>query len=281
MRNFYIDKIKYSCPRGLDECDAEQVGLVMAYQIGQLMFVSGSERTAAKVQLLCSLTGLEQQTLNKLTAAQAGRLLNCVAWAKAAKVTEKKPFVSFDFAGVRYVLPAENLADTSSIELAMCTIYHLAFGREVQANRKAIFSIIATICRPERADLAKFRKSAEWNGDVREEYNSRVAEERALAFEKMPFGLCKAIFDYWVAMAEKFWKRYESMLGETDEDPMYLNGEGQVTMLMDIAEMGVFGNFEAVCKQNVHTVFIFLKDKKLKAERMARQMERQNDDSNE
>ncbi|MGM9510146.1 hypothetical protein ACS5NO_20595 [Larkinella sp. GY13] len=36
---------------------------------------------------------------------------------------------------------------------------------------------------------------------------------------------------------------------------------------MGIAKLGVFGNFDQVCKQNVHTVWIFLRDNNLKIKR--------------
>lgn len=278
MRNFYIDKIQYSCPRGFDECTAEQVGFVVAYQTALQVFGSAAERTNLKIRLLCELTSLPKEILNKLTATQQQRLLNCIAWCKNAKIPEKRLFESFEFGGVRYYLPSEGMADTSAIELAMCTIYEVSFAKEIQPNTKAIFSIIATICRPQRADIDAFRKSSEWNGDVREEYNSVVAEQRAVEFEQLSFGICKAVYAYWSGMLAKFWKRYEALLGETDEEPLYQNGEGQITMLMDVAEIGVFGDFDKVCKQNVHTIFINLRDKKLKADRMALQHQQNTED---
>ncbi len=278
LRRFFIDKQAYYCPRSLEQCDVQGVEAVLKYQYGLSLHTTALERTAAKVSLLISLTNVKIELLNKLTAGQVQRLLSMIVWAKEAKITEKKPFHGFDFKGIRYILPAEYLSDTSAIELAMCTIHQLAFGREMNPNLKSIFTIIATICRPVRADLDTFRKSKDWSGDEREEYNSRIAEERAVLFEGLPYGVCKAIFDYWTCMTSAFWKRYENLLDETEEEPMYLNGEGQITMLMDIAEMSVFGNFETVCKQNVHTIYIFLKDKKLKAERMERQLLKNTED---
>jgi hypothetical protein len=274
MRRFLVDKKDYFTPRGFDECTTEQVGMVVAYQLGLQVFESAKERTQSKVALLCALSKFPQSILQKLTAGQVQRMLSMIAWCKHAKITDRRPFASFTFQKMVYVLPAANLADTAAIELAMCTIFDLAFTRTEHKNIDAIFSILGTVCRPARKDLKAFQESEKWSGDTRQAPNTTAAEQRAAAFKEMPYGVAIAIYMYWSAMVTKFWKRHDDLLEETDEIPMYQNGEGQVTMLMDVAEMGTFGNFEAVCEQNVHTIYLFLKDKKKKAERLE-QMQKQ------
>ena len=271
MRRFLVDGKEYFCPRDLEQCkDWRTVTYVMAYQFANYVYLTAREKVKMKVALLCDLTGLPQQVINKLTPKQVERLLSMIAWVKYAKIEDKKPFEFFEFGGEKYYLPSENLADTSAIEMAMLTIYFMAYSKESNPNKEAIFNIVASVCRPERDDIVEFRKSSEWSNDVRELYNSAVADARAVEFRKLPQATIMVVYLYVSEMLQKFWKRYDDLLDGNNEEALYEHGEGQITMLMDIAEMNVFGDFKNVCMQNVHTIYMFLRDKKLKVDRANR-----------
>ncbi|GAB3903863.1 hypothetical protein GCM10028803_32980 [Larkinella knui] len=107
-----------------------------------------------------------------------------------------------------------------------------------------------------RKDAETFRQSADWNGDLREEFNSVLADKRTRRFQKMSIGQVMAVLKYFEWMNKRFYKAYQDVYDsdEPDEQPLYKNGERILTSLMDIAKLSVFGNFDQVCKQNVHTV---------------------------
>ena len=267
MRKITIDNTTYLCPRTLAECDADQVGLVMMYQLALELYPSGKERVLSKIALLKNLIKVSEKILKKLTPLQMQQLLSVVNWAATAKITGQ-PFAFFIHNKIKYYLPKPNLADTSAIELAMCSVFQLAMCRKNTPNPNAIFSIIATLCRPERKDLEAHQASPKWDGDCRETYNSIVAEARANDFKTAKVGQIRAIYLYYELMSNAFFNNYDKLLEPAKELPLYQNGEGQITLLMELAEMGTFGSFEDVCRQNVHTIWLFIKDKKLKAERL-------------
>lgn len=278
MKHFRLNKVAYTLPNSLADCTTDQFGHIFSTQMALLLIKSPVDSISIKIGLLSLLSGIPTKILDKLTQLQLARLLQEIAWCYKVKV-EKKPFNLFECEGLKYYLPKPNFGNTSAIELATCNIYYMAFTRKNNPNFDALWNIVATLCRPVRKDVAKFRNSKDWNGDEREEYNTTLADERAEIFKKkLNMGLAIAILQYFELMNNVFWKKHEDLLGESSEIQMYLNGEGQITMLMEIAELGSFGDFENVCKQPVHTIWMFLKDKKLKADKAERELQLQEED---
>ncbi len=215
--------------------------------------------------LALELTNMPKKIFKLLITEQRLALYRCFDWVKDVRI-EQKPFEYFTYKKVKYYLPSENFADTSSIEYAMSLILFSSFGRQ---NNKAIYELISTICRPERKGLQQFRNSTNWTGDAREEYNTILAQERAKQFSvDLPFGIVVAIKEYFSNMLDKFIKKYEFLFDEADDmKPLFRNGEGCVALLEDVAEANIYGNFEKVCNTNIDTVYLYLRHKKIKAEK--------------
>jgi hypothetical protein len=296
MKTFKLDGVEYRFPQSFEECDALQVGNILSYQMAasaastslskrnsastSLTSTSLSNRASAlielKIGLFCLISGVDVKIVGLLTALQLGRLLRLQHWCYDAKVVGR-PFASTSLSdrvsasvsdSIDLVLPKVGFGDTSAIEFSVSNVFYLAFCRPENPNADALFNLVATLCRPVRKDLEAFRNSRDWNGDEREPYNDAVATERAKFLKaNMHRGIAIAILQYFEGMNNEFWKRYDVLTGASDDVPLYQNGEGQITMLMEIAETGVFGKFEDVCQQRVHTVYMFLRDKKLKADK--------------
>ncbi|QHV97945.1 hypothetical protein [Spirosoma endbachense] len=286
MKKIRIESESFLMPQCWGETTQEQKLALLPLQLVDLNETgdpSGAGRLKA-LALKVLLPGLGKY-VDRMGDDQMFALGRLVKWVWSTKITEK-PFESFaieDANGrlVTYLLPEDNYANTSAIEIAMANIHYLAFTRPGKPNPLGVLALIATLCRPARADLKKFRKSVDWNNDAREEYNTVLAEERAVQFANLPFGVVMAITQYFEAMNGRFLKAYKDVydpdpLAE-DEPAMYHNGEGLVTTLMDIAKVGVFGDFEKVCKQNAHTVWLYLRDNSLKIKRANARAELQND----
>ncbi|MVM39483.1 hypothetical protein GO730_20965 [Spirosoma sp. HMF3257] len=210
-----------------------------------------------------------------LTTEQRWNLGRLTRWVWKERVT-KKPFDSFTVDSgkgkpMTYLLPDDNFSNTTAIEIAMANIHYLGFTRPEKPNQKAVLSLIATLCRPERKDVKQFRQSVDWNGDQREEYNTILADERAGTFDKLPIGTVMAITQYFEAMNKGFLQSYKDVYepdpNADEEAPLYKNGEGLITTLMDVAKTGTFGDFDKVCKQNGHTIWLYLRDNNLKVRR--------------
>lgn len=256
----------------------------------QLIGVDQQDPAAAgrvrRLALTVLVPGLDKYA-GDLTDHQWWRIGRLTNWIWKTRI-DAKPFDSFTVDGpdgkpVVYLLPDDNFVNTSAIEISMANIHYLSFTRPKNPNHKAVLMLLSTLCRPQRTDLKKFRKSAEWNGDAREEYNTVLAEERAATFATLPLGVIMAITQYFEAMNGRFLKTYKDVYepdpAADEEEPLYKNGEGLVTTLMDIATAGVFGDFDKVCKQNGHTVWLYLKDNNLKVKRANRKAAQQDKDN--
>lgn len=271
MKLFSLDTTPYQMPESFEECSQTQVSGILSFQVQFKDARSASDRVFLKLGLLQLLANIKAKQLNQLMPYQLQELFRLFSWVFDAKI-QAKPFDFFLFKNQLFLLPEPNFANTSAIELAMSNIYYLAFSRQ---NTFALNSLVATLCRPERNDLKSFRSSKEWNGDPRAEYNSVIADENATAFSNdLDFGTKYAILQYFELMNNAFWKKYEDILGGDEEEQLYKNGEGQITLLMGIGETGAFGDFDKVCRTNVHTIWMHVKDKQLKVEQAEREFER-------
>jgi hypothetical protein len=269
MRKLKIgDWVNNSVPENFYECNFEQKVHALAAKIYyQLDTMPDATLSKVKTELCYSLGRIPKKLFKNLDAEQIVAIKRLWNWVGTFKI-DKQPFEYFDFKGVRYFLPAENFANTSGIEWAMAMILYTSFGRSEMPNGDAIYELVTTLCRPAREDAEAFKKSTKWNGDVREEYNSILASERALAMkEGLEWGVVIGVKDFFESMLTKFAKKYEILFDQSDLKPLFNGGEGCIAMLEDVAEANIFGNIEKVYETNIDTIYLYLKHKKIKAER--------------
>ncbi|MDQ1088986.1 hypothetical protein [Siphonobacter sp. SORGH_AS_1065] len=271
MKTIRLDGTAYQVPERWEECTPEQLQSLLPLRLIDVETLGAGTRAQLKWQAILTILAAPLSVTTGIDVEDRLRLVRLTNWIWKQTKIEKKPFASFTFEGVTYLLPEPHFANTSAIEIAMANIQYMAFSRKENPSTKAIYQIIATLCRPERKDLATFKASADWNGDHREEYNTVIAQERAKLFEKgnLSTGVVMCLLHYFEWMNSGFLKQYQDVYSADDDDtpPIYKNGEGLVTMLMEVAKTGTFGDFDKVCRQNGHTVWIFLRDSNLKVRR--------------
>lgn len=270
MTKIKIGTQTFHVKSSFEECNIDEISHVMVSQ--NMLLASKVDATSSariKTGIFLSLSNVPAELFLKLSQQQQISLFNTVRWAFKNKV-EKKPFSFFEFDGIKYYLPEDNYANSSSIEMALLNIYYLSFVRKNNPVTDNLYLIAATICRPERKDLKLFRKIVErWTGDKREVYNSVLSEERAKLFkEKAPFGVMIAVLQYWEAMNNRFVKRFDDVFNGGDSKQIFKNGEGWLAMLADVAEVGVMGNIEKVYETNAYSFMMYVLQKQKKIERL-------------
>lgn len=280
IKKLTLNKIDYAVPTELAELTLDQLTAVLAAQ----QFLKAAEHAGwleecdrIKLAILFNLIpGIRKKMWAKLTAIQKLTVMNLIRWSFIAR-QDAKPFNSFWNDGTEYILPAENYDDTSALELSLVNIFYQAYANKNNPQPKMLFAVLGAICRPRRSDIELFKSNpATWTGDEREVFNSKLADERALIFEKCPYGLMVAIFQYWEKMNVDFIKRNDDLFNESDEAPLFQNGEGWISMLEDIAKEGVLGDFDKVCLAPAANVFMYMRHNQKKIEKMERDIERQN-----
>ncbi|OIN61165.1 hypothetical protein [Arsenicibacter rosenii] len=263
MKKFWISEREYHVADSWQECTPEQLKNGLLLQLSASVEKHELRKAHYTVMMLRILSDCQVKQLSQLNGEQLYRLKKLVKWAFETPVTSQ-PFGHFTLNGKDYLLPAEGFANTSAIELAMANIYYLQFAK---GHKEAALKLVATLCRPQRTDIKSFRRSVKWNGDAREEYNSVLADERAAEFSKLHFGVVIAVVQYFESLNRSFLERYGEVFGGDPEEkapPLYKNGEGWLTCLEQVAELGTHGQFQQVCAENCHTIWLYLKHRTLK-----------------
>ncbi|GAB3256125.1 hypothetical protein GCM10027347_17740 [Larkinella harenae] len=279
-KKIQIGSETFRMPQAWADCSSAQILDLLPLTLTDLDKLDPGQRAKIKYEAARRLLQAPEDLLDQLDAAQRWRLMRLAGWVFTERIRHK-PFESFEVQGVSYHLFAENFADTSAIEIAMANMQYLAYARRESPNPQAVYQLVATLCRPLRKDLARAKKSVDWNGDSREAYNTILAEERAVVFEKkkLPLGVIMGVLQYFEFTNNRFLERYKHAYepADDDEEPLYPDGRGLITTFMDVAKTGVFGEFDQVCRQNGHTVWMFLLDNNLKIRRANARMEREMD----
>ncbi len=275
MREVEINKQLYLVPSKWQECTIEQIVAILPLSLLSTDTSTVYQKIKLKRKILSVIFPAANNALFKqLSEQQCKVLLKLTDWIFTDKITQK-PFRYFEIAGVKYYLPDENFGNTTAVEVALANIHFFQYANPDKPQAMAAIEIMAILCRPRRKDLAKFKESSEWNGDIREEYNSELAKERVKLFGKLPAGYVLAVIQYFAQMNCSFLDRYKDTYNDDqDERPMYPDGRGILTALWDIAKLNVFGNADSVYKQNAHTVWMFMQDHSIKIKRQIEEQEK-------
>ena len=157
----------------------------------------------------------------------------------------------------------------------MANIYYLKFAQKGSTNFDALAELLSIVCRPLRWDFLFRKLRNDYDGNNRVPYNSLKSERFAKHLKALPIGEAFAILNYWESMNEQFLKSYSEVF-EADEGTkqLFANGEGWIATLEDVAKDGVHGSFASVCDLNTHTIFMYLKHRKIQVLEQIRQSEK-------
>lgn len=255
-------------PESWKDCSKEQI--IEALPIQLSLQESGHDAQAAIVylgQLAKVLTGVESEDLFTEHKMELYRAVN---WAVTEKITHK-PFNFLSVNGLRFYLPEEGFYNTSAIELSMANVWYLLYAHPEKPQWKAVFQLLATICRPRRLNYLIRKMQANYNGDDRVTFNSVKADQAAKLFEEhLPLGAVMAVLQYWENMNNAFVEQNKALFEGSDGKALFTNGEGWLAMLEDVAKEGVHGDFDKVADTNCHTVWMYMKHRKLVFDEQAR-----------
>ena len=263
---------EFDMPERWEECSLEQIAKLSPLIHWKIEDITETEQEYAVFILL----GCSPQFWNELTleVQQYQALVKIARFAFEQKIVER-PFAEFKHQGITYYVFEESFANSDAVDVAWANMQYLAFANPDEPNLDALDELLATLCRPARNDLHEFQLSKDWDGDIREPYNGQRVKARAKEFKSLDIGIKIALLQYFESQNTLFLESYANMMGDDGRAPRYENGMGWVTMLMSVAEKGTFGNFEAVCHQNVHLVWTKCLDDTLEAKEQERLMEAQ------
>lgn len=248
MIHLVFGRSKYAAPESWAECTpAQRWELTVYHRIPPADRSETIEMMVARIWLGVSPRAWSTWALARY---QWGQLRQQFRWIFDTEPTGQ-PAPSFTHNGSTYYLPDDNFTNTTALEVALANMAYLDFAHPDQPDPTALDTLIATLCRPERPDLATFRESLAWNGDRREPFNEARSELRATALADLPLPLKVSLLDYFERMNTHFLQQFSEMFGG-DAQPRYGDGRGWIMMLKNAAKTGTFGPFDQVCQQPAH-----------------------------
>ncbi len=273
MKHFEFDGLKLAVPESWRECTRSQISAALPLQLS--LQESGNDATAAFHYLLQLSEALTGANLSALTQADRMQIYTAINWAVTSRINFK-PFDFFELEGTKYYLPEEGFYNTSAFELSMANIWYLLYTNPENPQWKAVYHLIATICRPRRLNYLIRKIKPNYNGDDRVILNTVKTDKAAAAFEQsLPLGMVMAILQYWESMNNQFIEQNKDLFdGSIGGRALFKNGEGWIAMLEDVAREGVHGDFEKVSDTNCHTIFMYMKHRKAVFDEQARQAEK-------
>lgn len=182
-------------------------------------------------------------------------ILGPVFWMWETPLTAKPyPFV---MAGPKKLLiPDPDLKYISWGELVDALIHYELFTSQMVEGTKHLDLLIATFCRPERPMKEKY--AADWNGDPRVRYNSYHAETLAGLVKDLPEETKTNLLVYFAGVTAQLFRAFELSdgSGESEEYP----GQSFTKNTFNMAEKGIFGNYDQTRAKNCHEVLVFLEE---------------------
>lgn len=265
MKTIEFGAKKYQVAENWNELTQEQyIQLIMCPRVEANGSYDTLENEAAACRVWLGMSPKLWAPL-QLSNWQWGQLRQQFHWLFTTRPTGKPPMETFAHKGINYRLPGADFADTTAQELCNANIAYVAFANPDATDAAALDRLIATLCRPRRADLKKFRNSAEWNGDQREPYNDARMLERATALADLDLNIKLVILDYFERSNNDFLDEYGELFG-ADRQPRYGDGRGWVMLLKNVAKQNYFGDFEKVCSTPANLLFAALLDDMLDAQ---------------
>lgn len=169
----------------------------------------------------------------------------------------------------KLLIPQPDLKYITWGELVDALIHYELFTSQAVEGTKHLDLLIATFCRPERPLKEKY--AADWNGDPRLRYNAYHAETLAERVKDLPPETKTNILVYFAGVTAQLFRAFELSDGSTEEEEY--PGQSFTKNTFNMAEKGIFGNYDQTRAKNCHEVLVFLEEYRKDIEAQKQHME--------
>lgn len=226
-----------------------------------------ADEMAAKIKILQRLLDLPKGVFFALSDDNLSALVDKLDWMKLEGVAA--PIVRhFKWKGKIYHLPKAKFEDGVAIEFPMADRFLEAFTKTGEVAD--LMKLVGTLAREKMPTTPIFKKSPRALLLSRED-----AENRAEILRGLPLETAMSVLLYFVGIKEYIAQNYGQFLFDEDEEDdvniqsatAHFPNFGWWSAYLQIAESGVFGNYEQVLQTNFHRVIMFLIEKRKEAKR--------------
>ena len=188
---------------------------------------------------------------NDIPAYQWVDILHHVSWFFDTPKMQESPIKKIG----KFFAPIKQLETSSLLEMVECENAFTDASNKQSTDK--MYLLFAILYRPKRTELIKYKKSADWDGDVREPFNLKKCEER------IPYIRKHISFHYIIAVYIFYWSFHEnaliggfpSLFANDETKPKVGNDYGWAGIMLGMANTK-FGTLDETGKQNWFTVFV-------------------------
>ncbi len=268
MNTVTFNKRTYQMPSSWDEITGDDL-----IQVAPLIFGPPETLMTRKGTALTVLLPAVMKYYSRLTDFQKWDLFQTVDWL-FADFTGRSVVRRFMHKDVEYHMPEDNLKKESIIAFAFADDYFQRFMN----TRDPTWLDRVFGCLARQAGSEAFPALQRVEGDPREHFSTSRGHERAAAFADLDQGIKNALLLYWMGSKKYIHKQYEVLFKQKEEltaepkkkdfgrkkvpKPDY----GWIGVIYDLAEQKVFGDFDQVKHQFLHTCCYYLTRKKYEQE---------------
>lgn len=212
---------------------------------------------ALKLRWLQHFTGTTPAVLARIDAEMVRRLAGLLDWIWQGELPGGL-MTDFAHEGQRFYLVEPTLNNCTLGEYIVADHHLRQFLQQQQVQ--SLPQLVAAVCRPERRGLD--RTDANWDGDERELFNARIAQDRAGSMATLPIGIQQLVLAHFLAAQTHLFSFYSKLFTTPGGGSGGHSEEAGTSPLIDLAyslaDAGVFGTFEQVCRENIYTVLEYL-----------------------
>lgn len=258
MKTLSIDNKKYNLRTSYKEMNRKTFFMICTLYTKFLTKATIEEYNALRIQAFFILIGTRYRITTKIVSSEWVDILPYIDYVfEDAPNLDKNliPVLKVGRFRRKKLFGPQGMLDNVSIYEMMEADTAFVQASNFQ-NIEKVYLLASILYRPQREDLAEFKRSVRWNKDVREPYNFATANERIKLMKKVPFYKIVAIFLYYWSFRE----------GQLIKNPIFAPlFEGKDTnMGLDIGWLGTllqvsnstFGTLDQTKEQNWKLVLV-------------------------
>lgn len=265
MKRILINKKYYSIPQTWDELTRKQL-----LQVMQILFLKNYRPEQLLMKLVQCLTGMSHAAFFRCNVEEIEEYFYLTEFLLTPKINFTKNLLpSYKFSHTEFFGPCDNLDNVRMKEFTLTEDLYLRWFDSEKKDMQALDELVAILYRPAPAHY-DFKRNPE--GDHREKFNQYVSAFYAKNYvSQWPQAVKLAIATWYGGCRLAIVDNNPEVFGGSGDPALY----GLVSVMLNVAEGKVFGDFEKVEDQYINLVMMHLnetidKGKKLEAQLKAK-----------
>lgn len=253
MHSIKINETEYYLKASFKELTLSEL-LKVAYIRSQhldLGKVNQIEFNAVRIMAFTHLSNVPKKLIDQITAVEWVDLLEYVNWVFKAPDLDKQLIETLSVRLRKYIGPIGMMDKATMNEMVQADTAFTAFTNNKDVEK--LYLLTAILYRPLRSDLLEFKKSKDWNGDVREPFNMTKVKARVNRFKSIPIHYHVAVLLYFWSFRETKLMPFKRVFKSNAKTEGGTN-RGWAGTMLEMAHLPVFGNIDKIGQQNWFTV---------------------------